>query len=86
MHSISSLCFKKIPPQPENRYLFPIAGVLFYCFLFLLSIILFADFKIALRVRADGAGFGGLGADDDMTAVAAFPNLDLTLFEDGSRL
>ena len=30
---------------------------------------------------ADGAHLGSLGADDDMTAVAAFPNLDAGLFK-----
>ena len=32
-------------------------------------------------MRANGAYLGSLGADDDMTAVAAFPNLDLALLE-----
>ena len=31
---------------------------------------------------ADGADIGGLGADDDMAAVAAFPHLHLALGED----
>ena len=30
---------------------------------------------------ADGADFGGLGAYDDVSAVAAFPDLDFALFE-----
>ena len=30
---------------------------------------------------ADGADFGGLGAYDNVPAVAAFPNLDFALFE-----
>ena len=43
------------------------------------------DFEIALRMCADGAGLRRIGADDDMTAVAAFPDLDLALFKDRCR-
>ncbi len=42
-----------------------------------------SDFEEGLRVGADGACGWGLGADDDVTAVAAFPHLDFALFEDG---
>ena len=39
------------------------------------------DFKIALWVVADGANLGSLFADNNMTAVTAFPNLDFAPFE-----
>ncbi len=34
------------------------------------------DFEIALGVEADGAYFGGFGADGDVSAVATFPDGD----------
>ena len=40
------------------------------------------DFEVALGVVAGGADVGGLGADDDVAAVAALPDLDLALFKD----
>ena len=46
------------------------------------SIILFPDFEIALRVVADRADLRRLGADDQMAAVAALPDLDAALFKD----
>ena len=46
------------------------------------SIILFVDLKVSLRMVADGTYLGRLGPDDNVTAVAALPDLDATLFED----
>ena len=46
-----------------------------------LLIILFSYFEVALRVIANRANFRSFRAYYDMTAVAAFPNLDLALFE-----
>ena len=46
------------------------------------SIVLRVDFKIALRVIAGGANFRSLGAHDDVTTVAAFPDFNLALFKD----
>ena len=39
-------------------------------------VILLVDFKEGLRMVADGAGLRSLGADNDVAAVTAFPNLD----------
>ncbi len=44
-------------------------------------IILRVDFKEALRMSAYWANLGSFCADNDMSAVSAFPNLDLALFE-----
>ena len=52
---------------------------IYHCFC---SIILRVDLEVALGVVAGGADVGGLGADDDVAAVAAFPDLDLALFKD----
>lgn len=43
------------------------------------------DFKVALAVLASGANFGGSRTYHNMTAVAAFPDLDLALFKDLGR-
>lgn len=45
----------------------------------MLSIIFSVDLEEALRMSAGRADLGRLGADDDMTAVAAFPNFDFGL-------
>ena len=52
----------------------------------MLSIIFLVKLEIALGMGADGADLGGLGADDDVPAVAALPNLHLALFKDGGSL
>lgn len=46
------------------------------------SIIIAVNFKEALGIETGGANLGGSGAYHDVTAVAALPHLDLTLFED----
>ena len=57
-------------PQPQRwLVLFP-------------SVVLLVYFEVGLRVVADGADLGSLGADDDMAAVAAFPHLDFALGKD----
>ena len=38
-------------------------------------------FEVGLRVGADWANVGGFGTYDDVSAVAAFPDLDFALFE-----
>lgn len=43
------------------------------------------DFEESLRMGADGAEFGGLGAHDNMSAVAALPYLHFALLEDSGR-
>ena len=48
------------------------------------SIIFCVNFKKALRMIADRALIGSVGAHHKMTAVAAFPNLNLALGEDRS--
>ncbi len=48
------------------------------CFL----VVLLVDFEVGLRVVADRADLGGLGADDDVAAVATFPDVHLALGED----
>ena len=53
---------------------------------YLISVILAVDLEIGLRVRAGGADVRRFGADDDVTAVAAFPDLDLAFFKDGCGL
>ena len=45
------------------------------------SIILGVDLKVALGMGAGGAQLGSLGADHNVAAVAAFPNLNLALFK-----
>ena len=40
------------------------------------------NFEISLGMIAGGAYIGSLSTDHDMTAVAAFPNLDLALGKD----
>ena len=42
-------------------------------------IVLLVDLEVGLRVVADGADLGGLGADDDVTTVAAFPHFHFAL-------
>ena len=61
--------------RPQGRLFSSLA--LSACFLVILSV----DLEVCLRVVADGANVGGLGAYDDVTAVAAFPHLDLALLE-----
>ncbi len=46
------------------------------------SIVFRVDFKVGLGMGTGRADLRGLGADDDMAAVAALPNLDLALGED----
>ena len=55
-------------------------GVLFRKMLLL--IVLGVNLKIALRMCAGGAKLGRIRSNNDMSAVAAFPNLDLTLCKD----
>ena len=50
------------------------------------SVVLLPQLEIALRMAAGGADLRRLGADDDVSAVAAFPDLDLALFKDLRRL
>lgn len=50
------------------------------------SIVLSIDFEISLRMSAYRADFRSLCSDYDMTAVAAFPNLDFALSEHFLRL
>lgn len=49
-------------------------------------IILASHFKVALRVAADGADLRCLCSHNDVTAVSAFPDLDLAFFKDSLRL
>ena len=44
------------------------------------------DLEVSLRMGAGGADLGGGGANHDVTAVAALPNLDLALGEDLGHL
>ena len=44
-------------------------------------VILGMDLEVALGMGAGGADGGSLGANHDVTAVAAFPNLNFALFE-----
>lgn len=53
---------------------------------FFLLIIFRVYLEIALRVRANGADGGGFRADYYMSAVAAFPNLNLAFFKHGGGL
>ena len=46
------------------------------------SIVLCVNFEVTLRMCASGAYFGSIGANNDVTAVAAFPNLYFALLED----
>ena len=50
------------------------------------SIVFGVDFKIALGMMAGGAEFGCDLSDDDVSAVAAFPYLDLALFKNSGGL
>ena len=50
------------------------------------SIILCVNLKVALRMSAGGAKLGRVCTNNDMSAVAAFPNLYLALFEYGGGL
>ena len=50
------------------------------------SIVFSVNFKIALGMIAGGANFGSLCSNDDVSAVAAFPNLDFALFNYLSHL
>lgn len=52
---------------------------------FEISVIFCVYLEIALRVIAYGANVGSFSANYDVTAVAAFPDLDLTFGEDLSR-
>ena len=45
------------------------------------SIVSFVYFKISLRVIADRTNLRSTGADYDMSAVAAFPDFNFTLFK-----
>ena len=45
-------------------------------------VVLSVDFEVSLGMIAGGAQLRCLGADDDVAAVTAFPNLDLALLED----
>ena len=49
-------------------------------------IIFGVDFEVRLRVIASRADIRSLGTYDDVTAVAAFPDLDFGFFEDGLGL
>ena len=77
--------FSRANTQKRPPAAVPRAGVLFMLSFSALplsaSIILGGNFEKALRVGADGADLGRLGADDDVSAVAAFPDLYLALFE-----
>ena len=46
------------------------------------SVIRRIDLKIGLRMRADRTYLGSVRSDEDMSAVPAFPHLDLALFKD----
>ena len=49
---------------------------------FFTLVVFSVDFKVGLGVGAGGAQLGCLGADDQVTAVTALPDLDLALGED----
>ena len=51
-----------------------------------LLIIFSVDFEVALRMSASGAHFGSISANNDVSAVAAFPNLNLALCENFGKL
>ena len=52
-------------------------------FLCLIRLIVFSvDFEVSLGVCAGGAKLGSIGANHQVTAVAAFPDLDFALGED----
>ena len=46
-----------------------------------MSIVLSVNLEVCLRMEADGTDVGGFGADDDVAAVAAFPDADTRLAE-----
>ena len=46
-----------------------------------ISVILCGDLEVALGMVADGADIGSLGADDNVAAVPAFPDLHFALLE-----
>ena len=50
------------------------------------SVVLLANLEICLRMLADGADLWRLGADHDVTAVAAFPDHHAALLEHGLSL
>ncbi len=67
--------------KPENhgdgpRGLFPMAT-----HFSMALIVSFVYFEICLRVIADRTNLRGAGADYDMSAVAAFPDFNFTLFK-----
>ena len=52
-------------------------------FAFQYSLIIFSvNFKVGLRMNAGGTQLRCLGANDNVTAVTALPNLDFALLED----
>ncbi len=68
--------------KPINAKKNPIAfGFFFINSIGIISIIIRAYFKIALRMSANGANVGCLSADYYVSAVAAFPYLNFTLFK-----
>ena len=50
------------------------------------SIVFSGDFEVALRMSAGRANLGRFRPDDDVSAVATFPDLDFALLEDRRRL
>ena len=50
------------------------------------SVIFRVDLEIALRVLANGANIGRVGANDKVSAISALPNLNSGFFEDFLRL
>ena len=46
-----------------------------------MSIVLSVNLEVCLRMEADGTDVGGFGADDDVAAVAAFPDADTRFAE-----
>lgn len=61
---------KTVTPKPESRLIWYV------------SVVFRVDLEIALRMIARRAHIRSLGAHDDVTAVAAFPDFYLALFED----
>ena len=48
----------------------------------LLLIICLLDLEVSLRMLANGAKLRSISANNNVTAVTAFPNLNLALLED----
>ena len=48
---------------------------------FFILIVFCVNFEVCLRMVTGGANLGGFNAHNDVTAVTAFPNLYLALFE-----